>query len=280
MDRAGRAEKGLRDVVKSMNVDISEIVIPKGRRGTKPEKVASIAASIKAVGLLQPVGLTEDLRLIFGRHRVEACKSLGHIRIAARIIDADALHLELAEIDENLERAELTALEHSEQQARRKEIYEAMHPQAKHGGDRKSDDAKSSTQNAHLKSFAEDAAEKLGVSESTVRRDVALVESLPEEVRDAVRDTPVADNKSELKKLAALPPKEQAKAAKAIESGKAETVKEATADKGVKKPSEKETAKTKAVSAIGVLTRVSESLGVEKVCHPLLQTISNTIRRA
>lgn len=270
-------------MAKSMNVDISEIVIPKGRRSTKPEKVASIAASIKAVGLLQPIGLTEDLRLIFGRHRVEACKSLGHIRIAARIIDADAMHLELAEIDENLERAELTALEHSEQLARRKEIYEAMHPETKAGKSQAAGMNRSQGNNVGDKmspTFTADTAEKMGISERTVERDVALAESLPEEVRDAVRDTPVADNKSELKKLAALPPKEQAKAARAIESGKAETVKEATAGKADKKPSPKDAMKAKAVSAIGVLTRVSESLGVEKKCHPLLQEISNSIRRA
>ena len=264
-------------VVKSMNVDVLEVVVPKGRRPSKPEKVASLAASIKSVGLLNPITLTEDLRLIAGLHRLDAVKSLGHIKVAARIIDADKLHVELAEIDENLERSELTALEHAEQLARRKEIHEAIHPETKQhaaGGHGKANPA------SDKMSFAAETAKKLGVNERTVQRDVALAESLPEEVRDAVRDTPVADSKSELKKLAALPPKQQEKAAKAIESGKAETVAEAVGGKASKKPSPKEALKNKARSAIGTLTRTTESLGIKSVCHPLLQDISNAIKRA
>jgi len=89
----------------------------------------------------------------------------------------------LAEIDENLQRCRLTKLEEAEAHKRRKEIYEALHPQTKHGGDRKSKVAKSSGKVCHLKSYAEDAAEKTGKKARTVRLRVALAERIPDDVR-------------------------------------------------------------------------------------------------
>jgi len=50
-----------------------------------------------------------------------------------------------------------------------KSIYEAMHPETKHGGDRKSNEAKSSGQDGHL-NFADDASAKTGKSARTVRK--------------------------------------------------------------------------------------------------------------
>jgi hypothetical protein len=46
---------------------------------------------------------------------------------------------ELAEIDEKLARANLTPAQEASAIFRRKAIYEELHPETKHGGDRKSD---------------------------------------------------------------------------------------------------------------------------------------------
>lgn len=66
--------------------------------------------------LSSAVGLS--LRLIAGYHRLEACKRLGMDKIQANVRKVDEVHAELAEIDENLIRNELTALERCEQLAR------------------------------------------------------------------------------------------------------------------------------------------------------------------
>lgn len=50
--------------------------------------VAGLAKSIKDVGLLQPIGVTEDNRLVFGERRLRACRDhLGWSEIDVRIID-------------------------------------------------------------------------------------------------------------------------------------------------------------------------------------------------
>jgi hypothetical protein len=54
--------------------------------------------------------------------------------IACVVIDDDDLHAQLWEIDENLMRAELSPSERASCTARRKAIYEALHPEAKHRG--------------------------------------------------------------------------------------------------------------------------------------------------
>jgi ParB/RepB/Spo0J family partition protein len=118
------------------------------RQGVPRERVKALAASIKQIGLRIPITVrratkVEDGRdieayeIVAGRHRYEAVCSLGAEEIACVVTDDDDLHAQLWEIDENLMRAELSPSERASCTARRKEIYEALHPEAKHGGDRK-----------------------------------------------------------------------------------------------------------------------------------------------
>jgi len=104
------------------------------------EAVDRLAASIKAVGLLQPItvrpcsimdgGLAaKGHQIIAGHHRVAACRALGWAEIDAIVVDAaEHLQAELMEIDENLCRAELTASQRAQAIKRRKQIWEALHP--------------------------------------------------------------------------------------------------------------------------------------------------------
>ncbi|MGX1325431.1 ParB-like chromosome segregation protein Spo0J [Bradyrhizobium liaoningense] len=115
-----------------IDVAIKDIIVPEGRRPLDPAKVAEIAASIKAVGLLSPIGV--DLKfysevpegftlmpytLVWGAHRLEACHSLGWEKIA--VIDVSAIceddedaTIKMMEIAENLHRAELTTQQRNE----------------------------------------------------------------------------------------------------------------------------------------------------------------------
>ena len=78
--------------------------------------------------------------MIAGHHRLKAFEALGIDLIPIRIVDCTALQAELAEIDENLIRNNGTELEQGISLARRKEIYLELHPETRHGGDRKSAD--------------------------------------------------------------------------------------------------------------------------------------------
>lgn len=68
----------------------------------------SLAASIKNIGLLQPIGIDSNYRLIFGERRLRAFEILGLERIAARFIDVAKLAAEHAE---NEVRKDFTAAE-------------------------------------------------------------------------------------------------------------------------------------------------------------------------
>lgn len=105
------------------------------------------------------------------------------VRIDAIVTDGPAdAQTELAEIDENLCRAELTDAERAAATARRKVIYEGMHPETGHGKAGPNKDAK-------LASFVNDTASKTGQSKRAVARDAARGEKVAPEVLNEIRGT-------------------------------------------------------------------------------------------
>lgn len=72
------------------SIKIDEIIVGKRFRQDYGE-IAALARSIDELGLLQPVGVTKDNRLIFGERRLMACRSLGMTEIPARVIDIDCV---------------------------------------------------------------------------------------------------------------------------------------------------------------------------------------------
>ena len=171
-----------------MLVSISEIKISPGRRNVEPDGVKDLAKSISEVGLLNPITITADHTLIAGCHRLEAAKLLGWTEIECTVCDVSGLLAELAEIDENFVRVKLSPIEFGDLLLRRKEIYEELHPETKHGGDRKSDEIKiAKCQHDSAKSFVKDTAEKLGVNPSTVHRELQTAKNLTPEAKEIIR---------------------------------------------------------------------------------------------
>lgn len=213
-----------------MLVKIDEIIIGENRRSVNPERVKELAASIQEIGLLNPITITEDKYLVAGLHRIEAHKLLGRTEIEATVVSLSELDAELAQIDENLIRNELTVLERAEQLKRRKEIYEAKYPESRAGVKRAIGMHKVLGHNVTdivSATFTEDTASKIGVSPRTIRRDVQIAEDLADEVKEVIRDTDLADNKTELLRLARLDEEEQKEVAKRIAAGEAKSVSEA-----------------------------------------------------
>ena len=116
-----------------MKVKISDIKVNPGRRGVLDNDVEELALSILDVGLLNPITLTEDYTLIAGLHRLEAVKLLGWTEVECTITDLEGLSAELAELDENFARANLSPLEMGDLLKRRKDIYEELYPETKAG---------------------------------------------------------------------------------------------------------------------------------------------------
>jgi hypothetical protein len=69
----------------------------------------ALAASIKAVGLLQPIVVTPERRLIAGHRRLKACQQLGWASVPVHVVDLD--QIVLGEFAENEFRKSLTPSE-------------------------------------------------------------------------------------------------------------------------------------------------------------------------
>lgn len=178
-------------------------------RPVLPVKVEALARSIADVGLRQPINvrpLGEAFEVRGGGHRLAAFRKLGRETIPAFVRGDDDLHAELAEIDENLIRNDLSPIERSAAQARRKAIYQELHPETKAGGDRRSN-----AQLEHLKDGEDDptprydeaASEDIGQSPQTIRREVHRGEVLGDRKAD-ISGTSL-DKGDELDALAKLP---------------------------------------------------------------------------
>ena len=111
-----------------MLININDIKINSGRREAAPEDVQRLSESIAEVGMMNPITVDADHTLVAGLHRLEAAKLLGWTEVECTVCELDGLHAELAEIDENVIRTGLSDLELSELLARRKRIYETLHP--------------------------------------------------------------------------------------------------------------------------------------------------------
>jgi predicted transcriptional regulator len=108
--------------LQASHIDIANIYIGHRHRTVDLARVKDLAASISEIGLLNPVTVATRIiyrdgreatviALVAGLHRVKAYRALGLTSIPYHQIEADEIEAEMAEIAENLHRAELTVLE-------------------------------------------------------------------------------------------------------------------------------------------------------------------------
>lgn len=195
-------------------IPTDQIHVRDDARSINADAVAALVESIGAVGLINPIRVRasgEGYELIAGAHRLEACKGLGLAEVTCVVVTDDDLHAELAMIDENLCRADLSPSDRAKQTARRKAIYQELHPSTRSGGDRKSDKFQS-LKSDHPDSFAEATAQTSGRSVASVYLDTSRGENVLPEVLDMIRGTKL-DTGVYLDKLKKMPGSEQYRAA-------------------------------------------------------------------
>jgi len=199
------------------HIAVDEIVIAATRRA--PQNIEELAQSIRAIGLLHPVTITEELHLVAGGNRLAACKLLGWQRIPAIVLALSALDAELAEIDENLLRNELSVLERAEHFARRKRLYEAKYPAAVRpkGG-------RSPKNGETVSPFSQDTADKTGFSRRTIQHEIQIAYGLRDDTKALIRTTTLADQKRQLLDLARVEGQQQVAVATLLVGGEAQTV--------------------------------------------------------
>jgi ParB family chromosome partitioning protein len=173
-----------------MQVKISDIIITNRKRTLKTEYVKQLAESINEIGLLNPITLSSDYKLLSGLHRLEAIKLLGMDTIESHVkVTGGVLYEELIEIDENLIRNDLVILERGEQLKRRKEIYEEIHPETKQYSSEKQSEIRRGEIISSGESFTEDTAQKTGLSQRTIQQEIQIARDINESVKDIIRDT-------------------------------------------------------------------------------------------
>lgn len=204
------------------SIPVARVELGRRLREISEVQVVALMASIGDVGLLNPItvyprkvieaGISVDgYGVVAGAHRLEACKRLGHTEIAAQVVGLSELERQIAECDENLCGSVLTTSERATFTRRRKEAYEALHPETRahvsgaHASNRTQGNAAA---NLAVASFAEDQAAKTGQSVRAVRRDAERGEKVCQEALDILKGTK-ADTGTVLDALKDLPPEQQ-----------------------------------------------------------------------
>ena len=238
-----------RDITKLM---IGEVYLADHRRPVDVNKVRELARSIDEIGLQNPIivrtvpywndpvdgELDGAYVLVSGRHRLEAQKLRGETHIEAYIADLDDLHAELAEIDENLIRCNLSPAQEASAIGRRKTIYEELHRETKHGANKTGPSA----QFAHTDkpSFTDNTVAATGKHRSTIDRAAARAVALGDDLA-AVEGTSL-DKGVELDALAKMPASERRTIIGRAQSGEQITARTSNIDGDVKERAANEVA--------------------------------------
>jgi hypothetical protein len=195
-------------------------------RAVDDGKVMTIAESMKAIGLLHPITVSYSAddsicTLVGGAHRLAAAKLLGWDSIDTVEIVGN-LAAQLAEIDENLCRSELTPAEFVSHVARRKEIWAAMRVRPE------SENAVPSFGGRGNIAFAADTARAIGVTKRSLNQNLARAEALGPDIHEIVGTS--LDKGVELDALARLPEPDRHELVRRAKAGEAVSARKANAD--------------------------------------------------
>jgi ParB family transcriptional regulator, chromosome partitioning protein len=223
--------------MQTCTVDVGLISTLGRLRSTDAAQVKALAESIKEVGLLNPITVyrreiirdgqpVEGYGLVAGAHRLEACKILGWQEVPTVAVDLSDDARVIAECDENLCASSLTKSERALFTRRRKEAYEALHPETKHGTPGVSRQVGDTQGRVDSERFTADTAAKTGQSERAVQRDAERGEKITPAALEKIKGTRL-DTGVYLDKLKKVAPEKQVETVErdlATPPGKSETV--------------------------------------------------------
>lgn len=209
---------------------IEQIDVGTRLRVVDPDWVQGLRLSIGQIGLQTPITVGPanakgQHKLIAGAHRLAACSDMGHATIAAVVCRLNVLAQRLVEIDENLCRRDLSALDRAAFLHERKLVYEEVHPNTKNGRKGLQEmwnirGLASEEQNVRLMddapAFGDIAAQKMGFTPQHIRRFLKLWGALAPDVRPVLANSLYADKFSELRLLSSQQPAMQRKIVTAL----------------------------------------------------------------
>lgn len=192
-------------------------------REVNNERVLALANSIDAIGLQVPVTVYKEedgeYVLVAGLHRLKAAQRLGWDYVSAEITSLDELDRKLWGIDENLCRAELTALERAQHLQLRQEIWSAR----RSSGQTSPETAPGV---GRPKGFATTTEQATGIPKRTINQDIRRADEILADFQSRIAGTRIAESGVELEALASARPEQQREAVQKVLSSEAETVRE------------------------------------------------------
>ena len=205
------------------SVDIALVSDGQRLREISEAQVASLMESIADIGLLNPITVypseiqdgavaVDGFGLIAGAHRLEACRRLGLAEIPAHVVELGELERQIAECDENLCGTKLTPSEKALFTKRRKQAYEALHPETRNGENQHTR-VRQFGEGSTAERFTADTAAKTGESERVVQRNAERGERISQEALEVIRGTDL-DKGTYLDQIKKVPLSEQAKRAR------------------------------------------------------------------
>jgi len=205
-----------------IQVAISGIAVADRLRTIRPDTVDALAQSMADQGQLQPIVVRRrkdgGYWLVAGLHRLGAAKKLKWKEISCTVFDdMEADQAELAEIDENLVRAELSPAERALHIGKRKQLHEKLHGKAKANSARAANKKMGRDVNAKSAvTFTKKTAKKTRQSERKVQLEAHRAEKVV--VLSDIVGTSL-DKGSEIDALAELPESEQRRLAEVAKRG-------------------------------------------------------------
>jgi len=204
------------NIIQDVKLDKIKVEEKNRIRSVSGKNVIKLKESIEKIGLIHPIIINHDYRLIAGFRRISAIKELGYKTIPAIIKNGLSKLEELdIEIEENWRRKSLTSYEMDLALARRKELYDELHPEVTKEGSYKKQhrdingrfnneisdldnmtnseknhkirksNSKNGNENSHtVKRFTKVTADLLNISERTVQRRVRVGKAIRENKLD------------------------------------------------------------------------------------------------
>lgn len=217
--------------VKMSDVDTS------GRlREVDQDHVEVMVASLLEIGPQQPIIVRPikdgpfGFRLVMGAHRLAAFAALGWspMEVGKHVVIAEMTDDEarLAEIDENLARHELNALDRAMFLLERKGLYHRLYPETGRG-------RKRPNTGLFREPFSKHAEKTVGLSKTAVNLATDIASKLDPEAVRALRGTKIARNQRELFAVSRLSADEQRDVANSIRRGYAKTTAQARVHLGL-----------------------------------------------
>lgn len=197
-------------LIETGTIDPSAVDATRRIRRVTEAGVSAVIASYEELHVIKdPIDLRRVKgesrpRLMAGGHRLEAARRIG-IEVPYKLWDCTNDWAELCELDDNLAGADLNPLDTAVFLARRKAVYEKLHPDTKKRTGAPLAAARwNATDIMSVASFATTTAEKFGLTERHVRRLISAGARLTIDEVEMLRRAPIAVSLNDLAQISKI----------------------------------------------------------------------------